>query len=240
MKAYAGAFAFHSHRRQLSSNTAYSAASSCVLAAATSLVDFITTTAAPAFSAACTPASSIRCSAAPATSGFFKRSLPMVTSVWPVMIASRRLLFEPEHPGSIRRDHFVDVLVAVTEVHAQRDAAAESFERREHAHLTQIRTDHGLLDAGRLDVMAQVFTRGDLELRSLQEHANGMFDKGAHRGDALDVVEAGADDLFGMREREFRDAAAFGFLEDQPGFADMNMPAREQHVVLGDHVQHFL
>src|ERR1700753_365879 len=184
MKADAGADAFHCRRGHVSANTAYSGASSCVLAAAPSFVDFITTTAAPALSAARTPASSIKCSAAPAMSGFFRRSFPMVTSRMSAM-PSRR--FEAKHSARVGRDHLVDVGIAVAEVHAQRDAAPETFERREYTHLNQIRADHGLLDAGRLDVVAQILARGDLELRPFQEHADRMLDKGAHRGDALDV-----------------------------------------------------
>ena len=46
-----------------------------------------------------------------------------------------------------------------------------------------------------------------LELRSFEEHAERMLDKGAHGGDALDVVEAGADDVFRMGEDQTLDAA---------------------------------
>src|ERR1700751_3115045 len=90
-------------------------------------------------------------------------------------VASRRLSVEAEHSRSIARDHFMDILVVVAEVHAERDAPAETFERREHADRAEVRTDHRLLDAGRLDVMAEVFARRDLELRALQEHADRVL-----------------------------------------------------------------
>ena len=147
---------------------------------------------------------------------------------------------EPEHAGGVGRHHLVDLVVLVTELQAERDAAAKTFERTEHADLAEIRAQDGVVDAGRVDLMAQVLSCAGLELRSVQEHAERMLDHGAHRGDAPDVVEAGADDVLRMGEDQTLDAAPLRLLEDEPGLADVQVAARQDHVVLGDHVEHVL
>ena len=67
-----------------------------------------------------------------------------------------------------------------------------------------------------------------------------MLDERAHRGDAFHVVQRGVDDIFRMREDEALDAAPLRFLEDDPGLADVQMAARQHHVVPGDDVEHLL
>ena len=67
-----------------------------------------------------------------------------------------------------------------------------------------------------------------------------MLDHGAHRGDAPDIVEAGADDILRMGEDQPLDAAPLRLLEHEPGFADVQVAARQDHVVPGDHVEHVL
>ena len=67
-----------------------------------------------------------------------------------------------------------------------------------------------------------------------------MFDEGAHGGDAAHVVQARLDDVLRMGQYQGLDAAPLGFLEHQPGLADVQMTARERHAGLGDDVEDFL
>ena len=70
-----------------------------------------------------------------------------------------------------------------------------------------------------------------------EKHAQRMLDGGAHGGNASDVVERGIDDVLGVREDQAVHTPPLGFLEDDPGLADVEMSARERHVVFRDDVE---
>ena len=55
-------------------------------------------------------------------------------------------------------------------VRSLRRGAAEAFEGAEYPGLSEVRGQDRLPDAGRFDVLAQVFPSADLELGALEEH----------------------------------------------------------------------
>src|ERR1700691_139558 len=89
-------------------------------------------------------------------------------------------------------------------------------------------------------MLLEVFAVADLELRSFEEHAEGVLDESAHRGDAANIVEAGADDLLRMGQNHSLHAAFLSLLEHKPGLADMKMATGQRQIVFGDDVEYLL
>ena len=63
----------------------------------------------------------------------------------------------------------MDILILVSEVHAELDTESKPFKRAENTGLAEILADNRLIGAGRLDLLAQILCRTRLELGAVEE-----------------------------------------------------------------------